>query len=231
MTFYVKLAKAYINIEEFEKAKKCLDKAVALSPNNSINWFIVYEYYILFSFRVKAFSSTDTIIQSIYANKHLSRMPPQIQERWRIYEAYTQYLIAIKKLDGRKSRKFRLHKFLNEVPIYSRDKRGTNITILILHILFMLEQKDYSRIYDRIEALKLYHRRYLRHNDTLRSNCFIRMLVLLIETDFHRERMEHRAKRYLKKMQSRPIATASQSTELEIIPYPVLWQYVLDSLG
>ena len=127
-------------------------------------------------------------------------------------------------------KKIRVNKFLNEVPIYSKDKRGTNITILILHILFLLQQGKYGVIIDRMESLKTYAHRYLRKDDTYRSNCFIKMLMQLPAADFHKQGVIRKAQKYWEKLQAVPLEVANQSAEIEIVPYEMLWEFVLESL-
>ncbi len=145
-----------------------------------------------------------------------------------MYYLSTRDLVDIYQHKG--PEKFRIKKFLNEVPTYSKDKRGNNITILILHILLLLQQRKYGEIIDRVESLKTYSHRYLRQDDTFRSNCFIKMLLQLPAASFHKKGVIRKAKKYWEKLQSVPLKKANQSVELEIIPYETLWEFVLNSL-
>lgn len=64
-------------------------------------------------------------------------------------------------------------RFLNDVPIFSKDKRGMNIPILIFHILYLILTKRYNDVIDRIVRIEKYTTRYLKKDDNYRSNCFI----------------------------------------------------------
>ena len=73
-----------------------------------------------------------------------------MQEIWTIYEAYIHYLVNIGKNktsanDGRFT-KFRLYCFLNDTPIFSKDKRGMNVAILSIQILFLIQEKSTTRL-------------------------------------------------------------------------------------
>ncbi len=57
---------------------------------------------------------------------------------------------------------FKLGKFLNTTPLYSKDKRGINVSILLMHIVFLLQRKDFNAIIDRTDSLNQYAYRYLR---------------------------------------------------------------------
>ena len=56
------------------------------------------------------------------------------------------------------------------------------------------------------------------------------MLLQVPQAQFHKEAVKRKADKYLKKLHEVPISNANQSTQIEIIPYETLWEYVLDSL-
>ena len=97
-------------------------------------------------------------------------------------------------------------------------------------VIFMIVKKDYDQSIDRFDSIKKYCSRYLRKGENPRSNCFINMLLQIPASNFHKARVEQKAKRYWDKLLITPLEVASQATEIEIIPYEDLWQFVLDSL-
>lgn len=154
-------------------------------------------------------------------------------ERWRIYEGYTFFFISNKQIKpdhNNPLKKFRITKFVNELPIYAKDKRGVNISIILIQILFLLEQKRFGDIIDRMESLKTYVHRYLRQDDTFRSNCFIKMLLTLPECSFHKKAVIRKSEKNFQKLIEKPLNMANQIAEIEIVPYEMLWEFVLESL-
>lgn len=121
-------------------------------------------------------------------------------------------------------------RFVNEMPLYSKDKRGMNIPILIFQILSLIYYKRYDDAIDRMEAIEKYCSRYLRRDDTFRSNCFIKMLLVIPAQGFHKSAVLRHAEKYHKMLLSMPIDMANQSHDVEIIPYEDLWEMVLESL-
>ena len=107
---------------------------------------------------------------------------------------------------------------------------GSNITILILHILLLLEQKKYGEIIDRVESIKMYAHRYLRKGNTFRSDCFIKMLMQLPAASFHKAAVIRKAEKYLRRLEGEDGQAQVSNPEVEIIPYELLWEYVLESL-
>ena len=125
---------------------------------------------------------------------------------------------------------FRLGKFVNEVPIFSKDKQGHNTNILILQILFLLRKGKHGDIIDRVESLKKYVSNYLRKGNTFRTSCFIKMLCQLPAGNFHSVNVQRRTKHYYDKMMGLPKEQARMDVDVEIVPYEVLWDKVLSLL-
>ncbi len=231
--YSLKMTSAYIQLKEYRNAESVAQKCLGYVSEGITNWYISLDYNILLYFHSKSYQKAYEIYQTAINHPSFSQQYQYIAERWKIHEAFIYYLIIkglINSKEKNQVKKFRIKKFLNEVPTYSKDKRGNNITILILHILFLLQQKKYGEIIDRVESLKTYAHRYLRQDDTFRSNCFIKMLLQLPAASFHKKGVIRKAKKYWDKLLSVPLEEANQSSELEFIPYESLWEFVLDSL-
>jgi hypothetical protein len=121
-------------------------------------------------------------------------------------------------------------KFINEISLFSKDKGGMNISILIIQILYAIAEKDYTKSSDRIDGIAKYCSRYLKDDSTFRSNTFIKMLLQIPQANFHREASTRKTEKLFKQLQTVPLASANQAHEIEIIPYEVLWEMALESL-
>jgi hypothetical protein len=56
------------------------------------------------------------------------------------------------------------------------------------------------------------------------------MLLQVPQANFHREASSRKAERYFKQLRTVPLDVATQAHEIEIIPYEMLWEMVLESL-
>lgn len=215
-------------VEGEQISKKCLK----LQPKGSINWLVAMDYYIILLFHSNRFEEAQLVYLDAINELNVDNRVKGSSEHWKIHGAFLQYLVAIGKVKNSNETdiNFRLSKFLNEVPTHSKDKQGINISILIIQILFLLHKGKHGEIIDRTESLKTYTHRYLRRDDTFRSNCFIKMLLCLPAASFHKAGVIRKAKKYVELLRSVPIQEANQSPEVEIIPYETLWEFVLESL-
>ncbi len=225
-----------VQLKEFEKgeiiAKRCLQQL-----NEGIrNWFITLEQYLLLSLHTNNLIQAFEIFRKASENKNFDKLYDSESENWRVFEAYLHYFLSIDAIkipdiEKQKLKPFRLSRFLNDMPVHSKEKRRRNIPILIIHVLFLLQKKDYEKVIDRVESLNLYCYRYLRKDDTFRSNCFIKMLLQLPKANFHREAAIRKTEKLYNKLVENPSNISMQASEIEIMPYEMLWEYVLDSLG
>jgi len=187
-------------------------------------------YYVFTMMHALVFQKAYEIISVTISHKTFDKQPPVIKEAFLVFNAYIQFLIKLKMVEPADGSEFRLNKFLNQVPEYSRDKQGINIPILLIQILFFLVEKKHNRIIDRMESLNLYAYRHLKKDDSFRSQCFIRMLSELVKADFKRKGTVFRTEKILGKMKAVLFETFPGSTEIEIIPYEHLWEVVLNQL-
>ena len=228
----------HIQLRQFKKGEETAEKCLLMYTNRyegTYNWFIILELYMILSFHARNYQKTIDLLQIAMPKLKASKTHPMVKEKWKIYEAFTHYFIKIGKSTPDDSfkkniKRFRISKFINDVPTFSSDKRGLNITILIIQVLFLLHQKEYDVVIDKVEALDAYCYRYLRKDETFRSNCFIKMLLELPKTGFNKQRVIRRAEKYLKKLQSPEAERTANSILIEIVPYEDLWIDILNSL-
>lgn len=229
ITIYVQKLISLFILRDFLSFKICLVECEEYLELMN-DWYFLQDLKFKAKLHQKEFQKAEQIFNQFLSKEGLKFYERIWEEKWKINEAFIHYLHRIGKLELGEVKTFRLGKFLNEVPNYSKDKKGSNVTILILQILFLLEDGKYDALIDRAEALKIYTHRYLKDDGTYRSNCFIKMLLCLPAASFDRDQVERKAKKYLEKLQAMPIEKAKQSVELEVMPYEMLWEFVMESL-
>lgn len=125
---------------------------------------------------------------------------------------------------------FKLAKFINETTIFSKDKSGMNIAIIVIKLLILLQERKFSRLLDEVEATEQYCYRHLRGENTKRSYYFIKMLLQIPLGQFDPEVIESKVSRFNEKLTAIPLQVANQTTEIEVIPYEDLWDFAMQSL-
>ena len=232
-SFSLRLLSCYIQVKRYQEAEELALKYVDSLTSGSYDWYIIQFYHFLLHTHGKNYDKAYDVLEQAVGHPRFEHFFANHKQLWYVNQAYIHFLIAIGKIQPKEasdSTKFRLYRFLNDIPIYSKDKRGINIAILIVHVLFLLQQRKFSQIIDRVDALNQYCHRYLRRDDTFRANCFIKMLLQMAKADFNRIRTERYAEKYKAKLESMTLNVADGGIEVEVIPYEDLWDLVLDLL-
>ncbi len=233
--FYYNLIVCYLQLGEFEKGQKAIERCEYFFEEGSFNWFKLQELFFLLAVRTGHWEEAYHLYEKVVNYPRFEEKQVQVVEMWRIFQAYVFYLIKIGKIPesvlSERSKKFKMGKFINDITLFSKDKGGMNISVLIVQILYAIAEKDYKKSSDRIEGIEKYCSRYLKDDATFRSNCFIKMLLQVPQARFHREASVRKTERLSKQLLTVPLESANQSHEIEIIPYEVLWEMALESLG
>ncbi|MDX1939705.1 MAG: hypothetical protein SFU99_04090 [Saprospiraceae bacterium] len=198
------------------------------------NWYRFQEAYIILGLHTRHYQKAYELFLYGIAHKRFEFLPAEQQEYWRILEAYLFYLQEIGEImpteEQSKSSKFRLGKFLNQTPISAKDKRGMNVAIIIIEIIFLINQKKWSKTLDKVEGIEQYCSRYLHKADTIRSYYFIKMLLTLPKNDLHKEAVTRKSAHYLKNLQEHSLEIGNQSFFVEIILFEDFWNMILENL-
>lgn len=220
----------YWEKQYYEKCETLFKQSLEHSIEGSMGWFTSYDLFFLLCMHSKRYQKAYETLNFVITHKRFKTLSDYSLEKWTVYQAFIAYLSEIGKIEIPNRGKFKVAKFMNEVPNYSSSKRSRNIPILVIQVLFLFLHKRYSDAIDRIDALNLYCSRYLKNDSGYRSNCFIKMLLKIIQADFHRVAAIRKASGLRKKLDSVPLRVAKQVYETEIIPYEDLWELALESL-
>lgn len=172
--------------------------------------------------------------QYVNVNQYtISRLlTPRHQEHWVILEACINLLIISGELtpqeDWPKLRNFRVAGFANKVLVSTRNKKGENIQILVLQAMLSIIRKKYDVAIERTSALEAYCNRYLKNDENLRNNCFFKLLLITIKSEFNRRAAERKGEATFQRLLS--ATDKSRLNNMELIPYEKLWEMLLRHL-
>ncbi len=216
----------------FKKGEVSALRSIEIAQEGKSNWHRAQESYLILLFHQGKYEQAYQVFQTARNHKSYKFLIDLSKERWQIYEAYIGLLYEMNQVgeDVTPNKKFKISKFLNEVPIFSKDKRGYNIPIIIIQFLFLVKREKYDEALQRMETLEKYGSRYLKNNDTFRTSCFIKMLAQLPKQGYQKKAIQENVIVLLEKLNEVPLEIADQANEIEVIPYEMLWELVLELL-
>lgn len=232
--FYYQELVCFLQLKDYAAGEKAAQICLQLMGKGSYNWFKYLELYFQLSMHAQNYEVAYSTYLEAIGNERFEFLPDNVKELWKIYAAYLYFLMRINKIAPKGKNdpilKFRISKLLNETPLFAKDKRGMNISILVIQILIYIIEKKYDTVINCTESISQYCYRYFQKKDTQRGNIFIKMLLQIPQNDFNAERITVKSKKYWEKLVALPLALANQSHEIEIIPFEDLWNFIQDSL-
>lgn len=211
-----------------ETAKRCQE----LLPEGSNNWFLYMENFFLLAMQTGHYQKAMEIYNSATQHERFTFQLDQTKERWKIFELYLEFAqrISMGEIPEHRTGTFDLKRFLRNVPVYSHDKRGLNVAVLIIHVLLLLEENDFDSIISRMDALRTYRTRYLRSRAAKQSSLFFKMLQIMEDSSFSYKETEKRTRKYYEQLLTIATDTAEIQEGIMILRFETLWKMILELL-
>jgi len=141
--FVLKRLVCFLHLRDYENGKLAITRCAQLYKKGLYNWFVFMEYYLVFALHTQHFDEAEAVFNEVVKHPSFAALQESRKEKWRIYELFLRYAVGVANntLSDKHTIQFdfNLKHFLRNVPSYYRDKRGMNISVLIMHILYLLE--------------------------------------------------------------------------------------------
>jgi hypothetical protein len=229
-------AQCHNHLHETIKAKKTMYEGEKSKTNPNSNIFTSFDINFQIEARSGNFANLPSLFFQATTHPRFRFTAGLAQESWHQYGLLLLFLIQLDKIPPSESLdkvrpKLRLGKLLNELQEYSKDKSGQNLSIRILHAMILLVSKRYEEFEESLPPLQAYIQRYIRKYPELsRSGMLVKMLSQIPAVGYDAERAAWRAKPLLEKMTVPPEQLPLKITEMEVIPYEKMWQFVVEFL-
>ena len=194
---------------------------------SSSNWFYFQEQHVLLALHAEQYERAQQLMVVITQNPAYLIQREAALQRWDLYKAYIDFVLPPQRVTTARQRQ--MAQWVLQLPEYSRDKRGHNVAILVLQLLYFLRERNLEAVLMRLERLRKYQQRHLYEPTTLRSRLFLRLLQLIVEKNFNATQAAERGKALLQQLRDTP-PPGNAFAEVEIIPYEHLWEIVLNLL-
>ncbi|WP_226163251.1 hypothetical protein [Hymenobacter terricola] len=194
---------------------------------SSSNWFYFQEHHVLLALHAEQYERAQQLMSLITKNPAYLIQREAALQRWDLYKAYIEFVLPPQRLTTARQRQ--MAQWVLQLPEYSRDKRGHNVAILVLQLLYFLRERNLEAVLMRLERLRKYQQRHLHEPATLRSRLFLRLLQVIVEKNFDAPKAAERGKTLFQQLRDTP-PPGEAFAEVEIIPYEQLWNLVLGLL-
>ncbi|WP_421800416.1 hypothetical protein [Haliscomenobacter sp.] len=237
LAFHYQIAVSACQQNNLPLAQESLQQCFLYAQEESYNWYKLQELLCIVNMHQHQPFQVFNQWKNIRNSFNYEHLPAHLQEFWRIVEAYLVLLGRLNQLPDQLITKnehlahFKIGRFVNDVPLSSKDKKGLNIHVLILEMMFNLVNLDFDHLSNRIDAINKYRNRYLQSSDLQRSDCFFRFLLSLPKIIFDRTALLRKQRETIAKLSLMPHAYSTQSAEMEIVPYETLAVHLIHTLS
>ena len=215
--------KSFLHLRRYQEGLDLYNEDNSFYPHeNGYNWFVLKEFEFKLYLQGNKIKEAYEVYESVLANKFYKRQVEELTEKWKIHHAY---LVFMDSYLNNGDFKFSLAKFLNDVPINTRDKGGYNFAIRIVELLFQFARGEYNIIFQKMDGLRGYRTRYLNDNTYKRNHLFLSLLLKAEKEGFDGKAMKKadwKEIAELRKLNTYIIA------DWEIMPYDVLLDIFVD---
>lgn len=228
--FYYQKAVCQLQLRRLPAALSAAERSLALAEPFSSHWFQLQALFVILHLHAGNYPIALAQAEATMARPEYKALPRDVQEVWRIKQAYFYFLHRAGQWGMPEPGGSRSVRDVNVIVKLSKESQATDIHLLLLELLLETEAGNYRRLIDRTEDIEEYRRRYLGGKDLRRCNHFLKMLLQLPKNNFDRAEVEHAVQCDAHALKSLPIEQASQAPTTEIVPYEVLWAAVLGCL-
>lgn len=231
-SYLFQLCDCYLQLHKEQEFQQCFVELADLIPEQSTSWFRLQLLHCQHHLSHGNFQEAIWVWENVESVKPSTDFFPDLQESWLLIEAYLSWLVALGEVMVEKEMRlnnFKLGKFLNEVPVFSKDKKGYNIPILVVQVLFLLQRGDSENALNRIKGLYKYSKRHLQAGGYERTLLFIQMLLRIPRGRFRSRYVRPKAENLIVELADHLGSPQSLPLSLEVIPYEMIWELLLES--
>ena len=207
----------------FEESKDFVEKGTS---NNKLKR---RELKTSFYIHTQNFEAAIRSYHATITSRDFKKLGNHNKERWRLLGGWLHVIQKLRNILSSDPIKFRLSKFLNETAIFSKDKSGMNIQVILLQSAFHLMNGKYDQLIDRMEALEKYSRRYLDPEENFRSRRMFQLVKLLVKNDFNAKATRNESAELLAEMSTQSSNIINEAHDIEIVPYELCWEVLLEA--
>jgi tetratricopeptide (TPR) repeat protein len=223
-------------VRRFDAGQKCITEALKTTKQEQETWFVLMDSYFMLCMITGNFTQAAKIYFEVISADGFLKTQEWRLERWKLFTGYLWF--ALEQTGNKKLQEqmmgnstFRLSKLVNEIPIYSRDKKGYNVASLLMQVANLISGKEYVEIITRTESLRRYLYETLKRDpSTIRSQIFIRMILALAKYEFDLDKAKPRIEKLLNALRNQPVIYSPTQAFIEVIPYENLWEMIEQAL-
>lgn len=231
--FLALLAECYLQLRVVDKAREYILALFEIGVNEgSPEWIMSMRLLIRLELSCRNYIDAFAAYTRLTENKLYKALSVPYRITEVIQEQYFNILILMNYIpDTATPSRLIINRFMKNDPEVAYHKKEVRIPLIIAQLLYNIYYKEYDDMMTKLDTLKDYcARRLSSKSPYLRSNIFIRMLLIVPSSHFNAIAAKRNGVSYYKRMTGTSYNVTHQDSSVEIIPYEHLWELVLNHL-
>ena len=225
-SLFVNFAKgnALIKMRHYQEGRIFLELMLNKIDSTTIAWYSFAEKYIMLNIQDEQFDIASDVFFRVANNKSFEELEEGEILKWNIFRSYMYFLTGNKKI----IRKFDYQKFVDETPVFEKEKAGYNVAILVLQIMEK-STGDLSLLHNKLDSINDYVNRYLNNSFSKRTKTFCKLLHKIAVHNRDYDTIKSKSKYLREKLRDSNVAGES-FVDFEVVPYEFLWENILNHI-
>ena len=214
----------YMHLGAYDEGHRCAQEAKKYFWTRDSFWFTFMEFYFLLCMQSGKYQEAGNILEEAMQEKLLDTISEISQTKWQLFTGYYLYAIA----DHDSLKHFNLNEYLSRHLVLTHDKRGYNVSFMILNWCMLLRKGNITKLMDIANAIKEYRLRNLQEDP--RTNLFLIMMHTADRYEYDPLKLEGQTAAFIQEIQKEPILYSANMEGLEVIPFEDLLQMTLHDM-
>jgi len=228
IAFFTKRMSAYLHLGNYREGQANAEKCLQLFHEGSDTWYSFMEYYLLIALHTGYFIHGLAIFNRAAGYPSFRKLDAESREKWSVYEGFLSFMLESQGLGG-KVINLGAQRRSRSAGVLNKDYRIIIVLFSILQTLRLITARQFHKADEEIEKLKSMANRQLNKEEYWRPIQFIRLLSQLKKAGYQPTDLAGENK-YLDRLQQEPFAYRGALSQLEVVPYNVLWRHLLGRL-
>ena len=225
---------ALIQSGEYIECQIMCEREMIKCVEGRIQWYLFGYYRLKALMYGESYEEACRLLYDLLYSSDINKCPENLRELISINLGYVYWLKVEKMIDSKTYEEsnlpeFKISKFINTSKIFTKDKQGINISILILEILILVHSKKFSKVIDKMDSIKDYSKRYIKGGENSRNNLLVKLIIELEKANFNPIKAERNGVKHFNQLISYNLSYI-RNIDIEIIPFEKVWKVLLGSL-
>lgn len=215
---------AYLRSKDYKTGLAHAREGLEHISRSSRNWFAHMENYYLMALHSRDYTLAEDLIGQVVRNPYMDKINPMARERWELYKAYLYFLMP----DRDVTEAINFSKIYDKLPIYTQDKQGFMVSIMILEFIDLLKKDRLDVALAKLPNMEKYIYRYLNETpESQREKLFLKLITIMVESSFDPALAAKKGEKYFNRLKGTP-EPGDAFAEVEIVPYEQLWEVLIE---